>query len=301
MYRHDSIAVKAGGNEDMIKKNFKKYWFEIFLVSPLVLFIFLFNFIPIFKTILLGFQDRYTGAWSLSTYAYLFNRPNFVESISNTVLISIFSLAFQLTVGMCIALILRKNFRGNNIMRSFVLMPMGVPTLVSAVIALHIFGTSGYLNQLLLQLFNIKPRNWLDGGTKSLIIIALADTWKVLPMIVLLLLSGLESIPNTVYESAMMDGSNKIQTFFKITLPMVKSSVTMSVLFRAVSIFRIFELPQVLVGKSIPFVATYAYEEYSLGNVNASGAASTVLMLMILIFTILYLKFVDKGEGFGNE
>ena len=75
----------------------------------------------------------------------------------------------------------------------------------------------------------------------------------------------------------------------------------MSILFRAVDAFRIFELPQVLVGQSIPFVATYAYGEYSNGNVNASGAASTILLIIILCFAFLYMKFIDKGEGFGVE
>lgn len=284
-----------------MKKNIRKYRFEIFLVLPMVLFIFFFNFVPIFKTILLGFQDRYTGEFGLSTYRYLFGRPNFIESIYNTIFISIFSLMFQLTLGMIIAFLLQKKFKGRRIVRALILMPMGVPTLVSGVVALHIFGNSGYLNSFLLKVFNLSPNNWLSGGYKTLFVITIADTWKVLPMVVLLLLSGLEAIPQSVYESSEIDGANKFQQFFKITLPMVKSSVTMSVLFRAVSIFRIFELPQVLVGKSIPFVATYAYEEYSLGNVNASGAASTILMVLILIFTVLYLVLIDKGEGFGFE
>lgn len=284
-----------------MKKNIRKYRFEIFLVLPMVLFIFFFNFVPIFKTILLGFQDRYTGEFGLSTYRYLLGRPNFIESIYNTIFISIFSLMFQLTLGMIIALLLQKKFKGRRIVRALILMPMGVPTLVSGVVALHIFGNSGYLNSFLLKVFNLSPNNWLSGGYKTLFVITIADTWKVLPMVVLLLLSGLEAIPQSVYESSEIDGANKFQQFFKITLPMVKSSVTMSVLFRAVSIFRIFELPQVLVGKSIPFVATYAYEEYSLGNVNASGAASTILMVLILIFTVLYLVLIDKGEGFGFE
>lgn len=282
-------------------KKLRKYWFELLLVSPLVIFIIGFNFLPIIQTIIMGFRDRYTNEFTLATYRYLFNRPSFTESIYNTVFISLFSLVFQLLLGLGIALLLRKTFKGKRLVRSLILMPMGVPTLVSGVVAIHIFGNSGYLNSLLNTLFNAQQTQWLTGGLRTLIVITIADTWKVLPMMVLLLLAGLEAIPNSVYEAASMDGASSWQKLTKITLPMIKSSITMSILFRAVAVFRIFELPQVMVGRTLPFVATYAYEEYALGNNNASGAASTILMVLILIFTLLYMKFIDKGEGFGHD
>ena len=127
------------------------------------------------------------------------------------------------------------------------------------------------------------------------------SSWKVLPTMVLLLLAGLESIPQDLYDASGIDGASKWQTFVNVTLPLLKPSITMAVLFRAVDAFRIFELPQVLVGQRIPYLATYAYEEYSNGNVNASGAASTMLLVIILVFALVYLKTFDKGEGFGVE
>lgn len=153
----------------------------------------------------MGVTDEYTGAISLNNYVYLFGRPNFVTSIFNTIVTALLSLVFQLVLGLGIATVLKKQFRGKGLIRSLVLMPMGIPTLVSGIIAIYIFSTSGYLNE---------------------------------------------------------------------------------VLFRAVDAFRIFELPQVLVGQRIPYLATYAYEEYSNGNVNASGAASTILLVIILVFAL---------------
>ena len=267
---------------------------------PLTLYILGFTILPIFKSILMGFTDENTNTLSLINYKMLFNRPQFLSSISNTVFVAVVSLIFQLVIGLIIALILKQKFKGKGIVRALVLMPMGIPTLVSGVMALYIFGTSGYLNEILFRLGIIDvPVNWLLGGFKSLIVIILADTWKVLPTLVLLLLAGLEAIPNEVYEASVIDGANPVQTFFKITLPLLKSSITMALLFRAVDAFRIFELPQVLVGQSIPFVATYTYEEYSIGNLGASGASSTVLLVLIMVFTFLYLKFIDKGDGFS--
>jgi trehalose transport system permease protein len=283
-----------------MKKILKKYYFEIILVMPLTLYILGFTILPIFKSILMGFTDESTNTLSLVNYKMLLNRPQFLDSISNTVFVAVVSLIFQLIIGLIIALILKQKFKGKGFVRALVLMPMGIPTLVSGVMALYIFGTSGYLNEVLFRLGLIDvPVNWLLGGFRSLIVIILADTWKVLPTLVLLLLAGLEAIPNEVYEAAVIDGANPVQTFFKITLPLLKSSITMALLFRAVDAFRIFELPQVLVGQSIPFVATYTYEEYAIGNLNASGASSTILLVLIMTFTFIYLKFIDKGDGFS--
>ena len=280
----------------------KKYYFEILLVLPMSIYILGFTIFPIFQSIGMGLTDKYTGKFTLDNYLYLFQRPNFTKSIFNTVFTALASLVFQLIIGLGIATILKKQFKGKRIIRALVLMPMGIPTLVSGVIAIYIFGTSGYLNEVLYRLGLVTtPIQWTKGGILGLLVIILADTWKVLPTMVLLLLSGLESIPGDLYEAADIDGAGKWRTFKDITLPLLKPSITMSILFRAVDAFRIFELPQVLVGQKIPFIATYAYEEYSSGNVNASGAASTILLILILIFAFLYLKFIDRGEGFSHD
>ncbi|QQO07921.1 carbohydrate ABC transporter permease [Breznakiella homolactica] len=274
---------------------------EILLLLPMSVYILGMTIVPIFQSILLGFQDGTTGKWGLQTYQYLFNRPDFTNSIFNTIFVALVSLAFQLCLGLIIALVLKKKFRGKGIVRAIVLTPMGIPTLVSGIIALYIFGTSGYLNEILFRLGLITvPINWTSGGLRSLLVIIVADTWKVLPTMVLLLLAGLESIPDELYEAGKIDGTTEAKAFRFITLPLLKSTITMSVLFRAVDAFRIFELPQILVGRRIPFIATYAYEEYALNNTNASGAASTVLLVIILVFALLYLKFIDRGEGFSN-
>lgn len=295
---------KLKGEREMNKARYflKKYYFEILLVLPMSLYILGFTIWPIFQSIGMGFTDKYSGQISLSNYVYLFQRPNFTKSIGNTIFTALVSLVFQLILGLGIATILKQQFKGKGIIRALVLTPMGIPTLVSGVIAIYIFGTSGYLNEVLFRLGLISvPVQWTKGGILGLIIIIIADTWKVLPTMVLLLLSGLESIPGDLYEAADIDGASKWYTFCHITLPLLKPSITMSVLFRAVDAFRIFELPQVLVGQKIPFIATFAYEEYSGGNVNASGAASTILLVIILIFAFLYIKFIDRGEGFGLE
>lgn len=280
----------------------KKYWLEIVLVLPMTIYIMVMTIRPMVQTIILGFKDQNTGQWSLSTYQKLFARPDFVQSILNTILIAIMSLVFQLVVAYIIASVLKRKFFGRGLVRSLILMPMGIPTLVSGAIAMFIFSNSGYLNSLLYSMHLIKtPIVWLTSDFKGMVVLMLADTWKVLPTIVLLMLAGLESISDEIYEAAEIDGSSRWYTLIHITLPLLKPTITMAALFRAVDVFRIFELPQVLVGKSMPFVATFAYEEYDLGNFNGSGAASAILLLLIMVFAVLWMKFIDKGDGFRND
>ena len=283
-----------------IKKLCKKHLFSAVLVLPMTIYILGFTVWPILQTIGMGFQDKFTGAFTLENYAYLFGRPSFVTSIFNTAAFGLISLCFQFVVALCIALVLKQQFKGKGILRAFVLMSMGIPTLVSGVIALYIFGTSGYLNEVLYRLGIIDgPVVWTTGGIKGLLVVILADTWKVLPTMVLLILAGLEGISDTLYEASAIDGAGALQKFRYITMPLLKSTVTMSLLFRAVDAFRVFEMPQIMVGQALPFLATYAYEEYgTFNNPNASGAACTILLALILTFALLYLKFVDKGEGF---
>lgn len=276
----------------------KRYYLEILLILPLALYILGFTILPILKTILLSFQDK-AGNFGFETYKYLFSKKDFNMSIINTIAVTVVGVSLQLILGLFIAMALKYNFKGKGLVRSLVLLPMGVPTLVSGVTLLYIFGTQGYLNEFLYRLGLItKPIAWTSGGIKNIFVIAVADSWKVLPIVVLLLLAGLESIPTDVYEASAIDGANKIQTFFNITLPLLKPSITMTVILRAVDSFRIFELPKILAGRVTPFLATFAYDEYAYNNINASAAASTVLLIIIIIFMFIYLKAVEGG---GNK
>ncbi|WDU83157.1 carbohydrate ABC transporter permease [Caloramator sp. Dgby_cultured_2] len=148
-------------------KFIKKYYFELLLILPLALYILGFTIFPILKTILLSFQDKDTGALGFSTYQYLFAKKDFNMAIFNTIAVTLVGLTFQLVVGLFIAMALKYDFKGKGLVRSLVLLPMGVPTLVSGVTLLYIFGTQGYLNELLYRLGIItKPIAWTSGGIK---------------------------------------------------------------------------------------------------------------------------------------
>jgi len=279
------------------KKFLKKYGFNIVLILPLVIFILGFTIAPILQTIQISFKDSATSAWTLNNYKSVIDRGIFGEAVFNTLAITAIGLVLQMVMGYLIASMLRKTFIGKGLARMLVLLPMGIPTMVSGVAMLYVFSTSGYLNEILYRL-NIAsiPIDWTATKLRSLIVIAFADSWKVMPMVVMLFLAGLEAISKEIYEAADVDGARTWAKFYYITLPQLKDTVTMTVLTRVVDLLRIFELPKVLVGQSTPFLATIAYEEYSYNNMGNSAVASTLLLGIILIVVTLYLILFEREK-----
>ena len=280
----------------------KKHGLNTVLVAPLVIFVFSFTIVPIFQTILLSFKDQITSEWTLRNYAYVFGRSFFSEAVINTLFVSAIGLLIQMVIGYLLASMLRKNFVGKGLARTLVMLPMGIPTMVSGVAMLYLFGMSGYLNEILYRL-NVTPIpiDWTANRLRSLFVVAVADSWKVMPMVVMLFLSGLESIPLELYEAADVDGAGKFDCFRYITIPQLKATVTMTVLTRLVDLLRIFELPKVLLGGTTPFLATMSYEEYSYGNNAYSAVASTVLLALILVIVMAYMFAFEREKKGGRR
>ncbi|ADD02042.1 binding-protein-dependent transport systems inner membrane component [Thermoanaerobacter mathranii subsp. mathranii str. A3] len=276
----------------------KKYKLEIAMILPLLLYILGFTVYPIIQTITLSFQDQYTKAFTLANYKEIIGKTEFKQAFFNTIALTFISLTLEMTAGLVIALILKRNFRGKGLLRSLMLVPMGVPTLVSGVAMTYIFGLNGYFNAFLQKLRIIElPVDWASGGFKTLLMVSIADMWKVTPLVILLLLAGLESIPDEVYEASNIDGATVWQTFKYVTLPLLKPSITMALILRAIDAFRIFELVLVLAGRATPVISTFAYDEYNnYANAYTSAAASTILLLIIAVFIVSYLKIGGTKE-----
>lgn len=273
----------------------KKYKLEIVMFSPLVLYIMYFTITPIINTIVYSFQDRQIGSFTFANYIAIFTNLNFNKALFNTLFITLVGLALQLVIALVIALILKQQFKGRGFFRTMMLIPMGVPTLVSGVTLLFVFGQTGYFNELLLRLGIIERQIfWFSGGIDTLFVIIFADMWKVLPLTILLLLAGLEAISDDIYEASALDGATTWQTFWHVTLPLLKPSITMAIILRAIDSFRIFELPLVMAGRNAPVLSTFAFEEFRRNNLHVSSAAATILLVIIVIFIALYIVFVEK-------
>ena len=280
---------------ERIRKYLRKNWMEILFIAPLLIFVLSFTIIPITDTVIMSFTDQYTGEASISSYQYMANRPQYSAAIVNTLLFTAIALFIQIFIGFWIAMLLKQTFIGKGLARALVLLPLGVPTLVSGVAMTYIFRTSGYLNEVIYRLGLSKiPINWMGNYWRGMTLTAIADSWKVMPMVVLLFLSGLESVPNELYEAGNIDGANFWQKMRYITLPQVKATATMTILLRVVDLLRAFELPSLLLGANFPFMGLLAYNEYQYSNRSYSAVVSTTLMLLIVIVVSLYMGLFER-------
>jgi trehalose transport system permease protein len=241
-------------------------------------------------------QSPYAG-WSLSNYRKLFTDRSFLQAILNTLAITLLGLSLQAVLAMSIALVLTRPLHGKSLFRTLVLTPLGIPTIVSATIMTYIFDSAGYLNAILyrLGLLGEVPIDWAQGGWLSIGMVVFADTWKVLPLMVLLFIAGLEAIPRSVHEASQIDGSPPLYKFFTVTLPLMKPYITIALILRAIDAFRIFELPLILAGTATtPLISTFTFSEYARQNYNLSAASGTILTGLILLFVFTYLYIVER-------
>lgn len=272
-----------------------KYRLEILMVLPFALYILYFMLTPVAQSIWYSFVHEGTNDLTLDNYRTVINKSAFNSAFTNTLGIALISVTVEMLLGLGIAVMLSRQFRGRGIFRTVVLLPLGVPTLVAGAAMLYFVGFNGYLNRILMDLNFIEvPIYWLQSGWRGMVSVAFADIWKSLPMVVLILLAGIESIPEDVYEAAGIDGASGWQKFIHHTIPLLMPSITMALILRAIDAFRIFDIAMVLAGQSVQVMSSFVYWEYNAGNVNVASAAAVLLLLMIAAFVVLYMIFVER-------
>lgn len=279
-----------------VRRLVRRHGLQVAMILPLTLYIFGFTLLPVLDSIRLSFVDRFTGDFpTLSNYQQVMDRPDFADSVKNTIGIALIGVTLELLMGLIIALMLSRAFHGRGFFRSMVLVPLGVPTLVAGAAMIYIFGLQGYFNELLLRLGIIDQQiYWTESGLRGMLAVAVADTWKTTPLVILILLAGLESIPGDIYEAADVDGASGWRKFWDHTLPLLMPSITMAVILRAIDAFRIFDVAIVLAGRQVPVMSSFVYFEYFADNLNGASAAATLLLLMIIAFIVAYFLIVER-------
>jgi trehalose transport system permease protein len=280
----------------------KRYRFEIVLITPLFLYVFGTTLVPVLSSIVLGFQNPPQGGGfpSLESYRLVIEDYQFVSAFTNTIIVTVLSVSMELVLGLVVAMMMARPFRGRGIFRAIILLPLGIPVVVAASNMRYIFLSSGYLNEALIDLSIIaRPIDWLNDPL-ALFTVAVSDMWKVTPLVMLILLAGLESIPRELYEAAQVDGAGAWQRFRNITLPLLRPAITSAVVIRGIDAFRIFAHPMGLgVGRLVPVLSTFGYYEYQRTYYTTSAATSTILLVMILVAVVSYIRLAGTEEIAG--
>jgi multiple sugar transport system permease protein len=228
-------------------------------------------------------------------------REAFWQAFWFTTQLTIVTMFFELVIGFGMALIMNKAFAGRGLVRASVLVPWAIPTAVAARLWEWNFQPEGVVNQVFGT--NII---WTAGHWSSCCAIGIADVWKTAPFIALLVLAGLQIIPSDVYEAAKVDGASALQSFRRITLPLVKSAVIVAVLFRMLDVLRIFDLPFILTNgaNQTETLSTLAYKE-SIQQLHPSygSTLSTITFIYIIIaaFLVNSLARADVVKASGGR
>lgn len=237
----------------------------------------------------------------LEHYRYFLTDRRMWDSLANTTLFSVFSVSIELVLGLMIALLINQPFKGRGLARAAILIPWATPTAISGMIWSYMYdGQSGIFAKWLTDLGIISDMGMLmSTKAGALFAVIFADVWKTTPFIALLLFAGLQTIPDSLYEAAQVDGATKWQRFFRITLPMLKSTILVALLFRTLDAFRVFDLIYVLTGggpaNSTESISIYAYKTmFAQLNFGAGSALSVIVFLCIAIICMIYVKILGS-------
>lgn len=222
--------------------------------------------------------------------------PDFIMAVWNTLVFTVISVFLETVLGLGIALVVNSKFKGRGVMRAVMLVPWAVITVVSARMWEWMFQPTriGFFNTLLDKIgIGEGQIAFLSIESMQLPSIIAVDVWKTTPFMALLLLAGLQLIPGELYEAAEVDGANKIKQFFSITLPLLKPSLAVALVFRTLDALRVFDVFQVLLAQKRYSMASYNYYQL-IGNRNMglASAIGVIIFIFILIFAILYIRLL---------
>ncbi len=244
-------------------------------------------------------QSNFIG---LAGYSNALKDERMHDALWHTVVFTIISVALELVLGLGLAIIMNKAMKGQGIVRAVSLIPWAIPTTVAALMWSYLYdGSNGIVANILQNLHIISDsRNLLLSGGGAMASAILADVWKTTPYMALLILAGFQTIPGTVYESAKVDGSGVFNTFFKITLPLLKPSILVALLMRTLDAFRVFDLIYVLTGGgpggSTETMSIYAYK--TMFQQTNFGYGSVIVLLMVVCVAIIatfYIKILGAN------
>lgn len=294
------------------KKGFFKFDnIGILFVLPAFIYMLIFVGYPIVRNIVLSLQDvtvRTLTADSkpfvgFKNYMKIFQDPVFTKSMLNTLIFTLCCLAVQFVIGFLLALFFNQHFSVAKPVRGLLLIPWMIPITVTALMFKFIFGTDvGILNYFLKSIGIISQNiDWLTSANTALFAIVCANVWIGIPFNMILISTGLTTIPKELYESASIDGAGKVQIFFKITLPLLRTTIESVLILGFIYTFKVFDLVYVMTGggpvNSTHMLSTYSYKlSFEMFKYSEGAAVANVLLVILLIVGVFYLRATKEDD-----
>ena len=228
--------------------------------------------------------------FGLNNYWVIVTDPVWWNDFLTTLMITVVTVAVELVLGFMFAFVMLRIIRGRGPLRTAILIPYGIVTVVSAFIWRYAFAIdSGFVNTWL----GMSDFNWFGDRWSAIFVICLSEIWKTTPFISLLLLAGLVQVPEDMQEAAKVDGATAWQRLWKVTLPNMKAAIMVALLFRTLDAWRIFDNPFVMTGgaNNTETISFLAYRQnVTLVNLGMGSAVSVMLFLTVVVIAWIFVK-----------
>lgn len=274
------------------------------LILPVVVYYAIFWVRPVLTTIIGSFRDA-TGGFTFENYLMVFNEKNFIPALRNTAIIVIFSVTLEFLLALFLALLINRKFTGSSVFLFLAIIPMALPSVASGAIWLTGLTSHGWLNSLLYYLGMEQKIYWLAGSEWSLLaLLIIIDAWTVIPSVMIILLAGLQNIPNEVEEAGYVFGGDYLTVLRKIIIPILNPTIQTAVILRLISAIQIWLVIVLLVGFSrLPVLVeriVYYHEEMSGLNISFQMASGYTIIVATIV-SIAALFYLRLSGAFGKS
>ena len=290
-------------------RDFKSKAVPYLLIAPVVIYYIFFWIRPVLITVYESFQSA-AGTFTFQNYVLVFTDPNFMPALRNTAIIVVFSVTLEFLGALFLALLINRKFAGSTLFLFVAMVPMALPAVAVAAMWLTGFTAHGWINSLLYYLGILTEGAkiyWLAGSEwKLLALVILIDAWQVIPSMMIILLAGLQNIPEETIEAGYVFGGNFITVLRKITMPLLGPTIQTAIILRLISAIQIWLIIVLLVGFSrMPVLVeriVYYYKEVPNLDISlqmASGYA-IIVSFIVSMAALLYLR-VSGAFGAKKE
>lgn len=273
------------------------------LILPATILLGIFTIYPLLNQLYLSMTSYSLLSASefvgFNNYVELFNNANFWKILYNTVLFTVISVIVTLILSVLTAVWLNRNTKINQFVRTAMFTPYIIALVSVAMVWMWVMDPQVGLLNYLLNMFGLPKLKWLESSDTAMFSIILVNIWKSLGYYMLVVLVALQGIPDSISESAELDNSSKVRTFFKITLPMISPTLFFLIIVMTINDFKVFDTISVMTGggpaNSTNMLVYYIYQNAIVfGNIGTASALSVILTIFTGLLTVLYFKTMAK-------
>ncbi|MDT0570870.1 sugar ABC transporter permease [Streptomyces sp. DSM 3412] len=284
-------------------------WAAWAFLAPVTLYLALFYAYPLYRNLDLSLRDYTVRSFvdgdapftGLANYQKVLDDPTFAPALLHTVVFTAVCLVFQYAIGLALAVFFNQHFRLSTTLRALFLVPWLLPLIVSASTWSWMFNSDSGIVNTALHAVGIGPVNWLTSPDWSLPSVIIANIWIGVPFNLVVLYSGLQSVPGTLYEAAALDGANAWQRFWRITFPLLRPVSAITLLLGLVYTLKVFDIIWIMTkGGPADSSTTFATWSYQLGFGNLlpafgpGAAVGNLLVVAALVFGLVYVRVQRK-------